>query len=149
MWSKGADVVIVGYGGAGAAAAITAHDAGAKVIVLEKNDEGGGNTQHSGGTIREFLDVDKAATYIEGISFDTVERDIIKVFVEECIKNPEWMKELGADVERTESRRFPPAVPGVPPQTQDRPRCSPKRVPGMSTSDPPEAGICVPVRTSA
>ena len=30
------DVVVVGYGGAGATAAMTAHDNGARVIILEK-----------------------------------------------------------------------------------------------------------------
>jgi ribulose 1,5-bisphosphate synthetase/thiazole synthase len=38
------DVVVVGYGGAGAAAAITAHDNGARVIILEKMPIGGGST---------------------------------------------------------------------------------------------------------
>lgn len=38
-WSEQADVVIVGYGGAGACAAIEAHDAGAKVLILEKQPE--------------------------------------------------------------------------------------------------------------
>src|SRR5450756_3006739 len=41
-WDKEADVVIVGYGGAGAVAAMEAQAAGAKVLVLEKLDEGGG-----------------------------------------------------------------------------------------------------------
>jgi len=35
-WHGEVDVVVVGYGGAGAAAAITAHDAGAKVLILER-----------------------------------------------------------------------------------------------------------------
>jgi len=35
-WDFEAEVVIVGYGGAGAAAAIEAHDAGADVLILEK-----------------------------------------------------------------------------------------------------------------
>ena len=43
-WDKEADVVVIGYGGAGAAAAITAHDAGAEVLILEKMSHGGGNT---------------------------------------------------------------------------------------------------------
>ena len=42
-----ADIVVIGYGGAGAAAAITAHDSGADVIVLEKMPTGGGNTRVS------------------------------------------------------------------------------------------------------
>ncbi len=49
-WGREADVVIVGYGSAGAAAAITAHDAGAKVLILEKAPEGeeGGNSRVAG-----------------------------------------------------------------------------------------------------
>ena len=39
-WDAEADVVIVGFGGAGAATAITAHDLGAKVLMLEKAPEG-------------------------------------------------------------------------------------------------------------
>ncbi len=35
-WYKSADVVIVGYGSAGAIAAMTAFDAGANVLILEK-----------------------------------------------------------------------------------------------------------------
>ena len=35
-WQVEADVVVIGYGAAGAVAAITAHDAGAEVVILEK-----------------------------------------------------------------------------------------------------------------
>src|SRR5208282_2602594 len=35
-WAQSADVVVVGYGGAGAVSAITAYDAGASVLILEK-----------------------------------------------------------------------------------------------------------------
>ena len=48
-WDKTADVVVLGYGGAGACAAIEAHDAGAKVLILEKLAQGGGNTAVSSG----------------------------------------------------------------------------------------------------
>ena len=46
-WDAQADVVIVGFGGAGAACAITASDAGARVLILENAPEGeeGGNTR--------------------------------------------------------------------------------------------------------
>ena len=35
-WDREADVVVVGFGGAGAATAITAHDLGASVLMIEK-----------------------------------------------------------------------------------------------------------------
>ena len=46
-WDTEAEIVIVGFGGAGAAASITASDLGAKVIILEKAPQGrhGGNTK--------------------------------------------------------------------------------------------------------
>ena len=39
-WDVEADVVVVGFGAAGVAAAVTAHDLGAKVVILEKAPEG-------------------------------------------------------------------------------------------------------------
>lgn len=44
-----ADVVIIGAGGAGLSAAVTAAEQGKKVIVVEKNGYAGGNTSVSGG----------------------------------------------------------------------------------------------------
>lgn len=46
---ENADVVIVGVGGAGLSAAVTAAMAGKKVVLLEKNGFAGGNTSVSGG----------------------------------------------------------------------------------------------------
>ena len=50
-WDKVVDVVVVGLGGAGASAAIEAHDAGVKVLILEKQPENRvyNNTRMSGG----------------------------------------------------------------------------------------------------
>ncbi|MDR0347445.1 MAG: FAD-dependent oxidoreductase, partial [Coriobacteriales bacterium] len=50
-WDKEADVVVVGFGGAGGAAAIEAAEAGASVIVVEITDVGGGSTAINGGYI--------------------------------------------------------------------------------------------------
>jgi len=50
-WDERADVVVIGFGGAGAAAAIEAHDAGAEVILLEKEADPGGATAICGGVI--------------------------------------------------------------------------------------------------
>ncbi|MGI6193620.1 MAG: FAD-dependent oxidoreductase, partial [Christensenellales bacterium] len=46
-----ADVVVVGAGGAGMAAAVTAHQAGKTVVVIEASGSMGGNTIMSGGAL--------------------------------------------------------------------------------------------------
>ena len=50
-WDVVSDIVIVGFGGAGGCAAIEAHDAGSKVVLLEKQPENRhySNTRMSGG----------------------------------------------------------------------------------------------------
>lgn len=54
MTDESCDVLIVGAGLAGLSAAVTAHDNGARVIILEKApiDERGGNTRFSNGAMR-------------------------------------------------------------------------------------------------
>ena len=98
MWDHEADVVVVGYGGAGAATALTAIDEGADVLIVEKNPEGGGNTKYSGGSIRTYLDIDKGADYIESLCDGTTERDVIETFVRGTSKIPEWLVGMGAEV---------------------------------------------------
>ena len=48
-WDREVDVVVMGSGGAALVAAITAHDKGSKVLVLEKTHQIGGTTAFSGG----------------------------------------------------------------------------------------------------
>ena len=95
MWDYEVDIAIIGFGGAGAAAAITAFDAGAKVLIVEKNSAGGGNTQYSGGSIRTYLDAEKAATFIENVCEGTTGRDVAESFVKESSQNPDWVAGLG------------------------------------------------------
>lgn len=107
-----ADVVIVGYGGAGAAAALTAAQAGADVLVVEKNPEGGGNTRYSGGSMRTYLDVEKATDYIEALCDGGTERDVVAAFVREANLNSDWVRGLGGIVEQL---NIPAAMfPGSP-----------------------------------
>nr|WP_294508529.1 flavocytochrome c [uncultured Rhodopila sp.] len=51
VWDETVDVVVVGSGFAGLAAAIEAHDAGASVMILEKMDKPGGNSWINGGQV--------------------------------------------------------------------------------------------------
>lgn len=115
-WDKEVDVVIVGYGGAGAAAAITAHDAGAKVLILEKLpsdivDEKGRiievrhhpNSRMCGGL--NFTPASPEDAYVyqkrmnELYGIDDVPDDMLRVWADEMCKNWEWLKSLkGSEV---------------------------------------------------
>lgn len=75
-WDKEADVVVVGFGGAGACAAIEAHDAGAKVLIIEKLAEGGGNTAVSSGGFMVPKDKNEAYKYLNATyAFADSEKD--------------------------------------------------------------------------
>lgn len=100
-WDKTVDVVVIGYGGAGATAAIAAHDAGAATLVLESTPQGGGNTLVSFGGFISHNDPIKALAYVRAL-FDSSHSDrddrLLRVFVEEAAKTPEWLKTLDREV---------------------------------------------------
>jgi succinate dehydrogenase/fumarate reductase flavoprotein subunit len=91
-------VVIVGFGGAGAVAAIEAHDAGSSVIILEKTDVGGGNTCESGGSIRLLNDAKKATEHFYALTLGTTPKQVLRVFAEGVMRVPEWITEHGGSV---------------------------------------------------
>ena len=97
-WDHEADVVIVGFGGAGATAAIVASAEGASVLVLEKNPQGGGNTRYSGGSIRTYLDIGKAVDFIETVCEQTTEREVVEAFVTESSRNSDWVASIGGEI---------------------------------------------------
>ena len=100
------DVVVVGYGAAGGAAAISAHDNGASVIILEKMPTPGGNSRVSVANFSIPKNPRKFADYLKQVSFDTVEDEIVDVFVEGVMENPDWIKRLGGELYQF---LFPPA----------------------------------------
>ena len=107
-WTEEVDVVVVGYGGAGAVAAIAAHDAGASVIILEKQPEDTAtearhtpNTRMAGGAFCGTLDREKARLYLEGMvtianeTLDAERKDVLDVFSQYLVDNGQWMKSIG------------------------------------------------------
>lgn len=92
------DVIVVGFGGAGAVAATEAHDAGASVIILEKTEEGGGNTCESGGSIRLLNDIDKATEHFHALTLGTTPKRILHTLAEEMMKVPDWITKHGGRV---------------------------------------------------
>jgi fumarate reductase flavoprotein subunit len=104
-----ADIVVIGAGGAGYSAAITAHDSGAKVIVLEKMPITGGNTQIASGGMNAAGTKYQAAQGIKD-SWELMRDDTLKggnnkgipalveILAKESAAANDWMTSLGADL---------------------------------------------------
>ncbi|MBI4331486.1 MAG: FAD-dependent oxidoreductase [Chloroflexi bacterium] len=95
-WDIETDVVVVGYGGAGAVAAITASDRGASVVILEKAPTGGGTTKVAGGGWLRPTDM-RFCQYVEKLCAGTTEPELIRLFVEKSMKTGDWLKSIGGD----------------------------------------------------
>jgi len=103
------DIVIVGAGAAGFTAAITAHDAGAKVILVEKNPITGGNSMLSAGgmnaaatqmqtkkNIKDSPDIMFKDTMTGGKN--TNNPALVKILAEKSAESIDWLTSIGADV---------------------------------------------------
>jgi len=114
-WDYVYDVVVVGLGAAGATAAITAAENGCRVVVVEKTEKGGGNSVMSAAFICPDLR-DEAIKYITQLKLiergrvDDGEKEVIEAFVNEAMRNVEWIRRLGGEVEPG------PVIPGYPKQ---------------------------------
>ncbi|MGD9961960.1 FAD-dependent oxidoreductase [Nocardioides sp.] len=93
------NVVVVGLGGAGSMAAIEAAENGAKVIVVERSDDGGGSTRDSGGNIRTFNDTEQAIDHYEYLSYGSTPREVIRAMVESAKTLPAWVEAHGGKQE--------------------------------------------------
>lgn len=99
-WDIEADVVVLGMGAAGCAAAIEAHESGARVVVFEKLPEGlaGGNTRVSGGAWFDNLDPERAAVYLNSLAGGyPLPQPVVRAWAQETALNTEWVqKTVGA-----------------------------------------------------
>ncbi|MCC6473796.1 MAG: FAD-binding protein [Burkholderiales bacterium] len=118
-WDLEAEVVIVGYGGAGAAAAIEAHDAGAQVLILEKQKADTPTFVHHtpssrmcAGALLVPSDVPLAARHLELVSLGNTPADICQTWAEEMSHNLEWVEKIGARCEPLFATGETPMYPG-------------------------------------
>ena len=99
-WDTEAEIVIVGFGGAGAAASITASDLGAKVIILEKAPQGrhGGNTKVAAQGYLNPDSIEGAVAYLTAMCGPyEVPEDMVQVWAEEVCQNNDWITSIGGD----------------------------------------------------
>jgi glycine/D-amino acid oxidase-like deaminating enzyme len=87
----GADIVIVGGGPAGLAAAVTAADLGARVLLLEKADHLGGNCLYSGGNL-----VETGVDHLEALCFGRTGRAVLEAYAGGLAVAETWLRSLGA-----------------------------------------------------
>lgn len=90
------DVIVVGYGFAGAAAAIAAHDAGARTLLLEKMSAPGGISIVSGGAVRVADDREAARLYIRETNGGRTPDDVIDAFIDGMFGLPAYFEDLGS-----------------------------------------------------
>ena len=109
-WDAEADVVIVGFGGAGGCAAIEAAEQGASVLILERFS-GGGATAMSGGVFyagggtqhqrdARFDDtVDHMFAYLRAEANGVVSDETLRRFCEGSNSDLRWLEAMGVKFE--------------------------------------------------
>jgi succinate dehydrogenase/fumarate reductase flavoprotein subunit len=118
-WQESADVVVLGFGGAGAVAAITAHDRNAEVLIVEKQpkDHHYTNTQMSGGAFISPTEVKSVLNYMEAVC--RVENDLywtdqntLHAWAEYTAENQAWVESLGGKIKLSGSGGEHREIPG-------------------------------------
>ena len=108
-------VVIAGYGPAGAAAAIAAHDAGRSVLILESAERGGGNARYSGGFLFDVPE-DAAIAHLDALCFGRTDRQVLEAYAAGLHELDGWLSSLGGTTAPFEPppARLPAPFPSWP-----------------------------------
>jgi succinate dehydrogenase/fumarate reductase flavoprotein subunit len=115
-WDATYGVVVVGFGYAGATAAIEASDAGSTVLLVEKMPDAGGISICSGGNVRVADDADEAFSYLQATNAGTTPDDLLRALAVGMTQVPAYFERLasvsGATVESRRSHGNYP-LPGA------------------------------------
>lgn len=114
-WDAEYDVVVIGFGGAGANAAVSAHDNGSKVLILEKLPEPGGNTSVSSGNFLWCKDPQKVRAYFTrlfDLSHCELDQDLLHTYTDKMQETVDWLKKLEPEANiRVVNRSSFPHIP--------------------------------------
>lgn len=112
-WAGEYDVVVVGFGIAGGAAAIEARRAGAEVLILERASRGGGATAESEGTIyfgagtrvqkaAGFEDtVENMTAHMKGAAGPTADPEKVRLYCENTLDHFSFFESIGVEFKDT------------------------------------------------
>lgn len=106
------DVLVVGYGAAGAAAALSAHEAGAQVLVVEKCPQPGGNSLvSSANTVypQNPVDVARFSRYLIEVCEGTTPAEVIETYVQGLLEIPGWLAAMGGELEDLDDQPMGPS----------------------------------------
>jgi fumarate reductase flavoprotein subunit len=115
------DIVCIGAGGAGLAAAVAAAEKGAKVIVLEKRNSPGGNTARAQGFFsaesetqkRLKIKAPKDTLFKQAMSYShwKINPRIIRAFIDKSTDTLKWLNKQGLEVNEVWSLFPDQAIP--------------------------------------
>lgn len=107
------DVLVVGFGAAGASSAIAAHESGAEVAIVESTSAGGGNCRHSGGFLFA-LDGPGAVDHLDALCFGKTPRSVLEAFTVGLPEVPGWLRSLGGETAPVNLAAFGGMLPSWP-----------------------------------
>ena len=107
------DVLIAGFGAAGASAALAASEAGASVAVVEKTSAGGGNCVHSGGFLLE-VDGPRAVDHLDALCFGKTDRAVLQAFADGLPEVAGFLAWLGGATAPVDLAAFGGMLPSWP-----------------------------------
>lgn len=118
-WDHQCDLVIVGFGGAGATCAVKATELGADVIVLEKGSQGGGNSACiAGSLVLAVDDRQRSYEYVDWLCAGQTPPEVINAYLDGLDRIRDFQMTLGFDVkddpQAFRSDGFYPEFPDVP-----------------------------------
>lgn len=93
------DVIVVGFGFAGGTAAISAHDAGANVLLLEKQPTPGGLSVCAAGGVRIADNADDAFAYLSATNAMTAPDALLRTMAQGMTELVDYLKYLAAPLE--------------------------------------------------
>jgi succinate dehydrogenase/fumarate reductase flavoprotein subunit len=101
-WDREADVIVCGFGGSGAVAAVTAFDQGAETLVLEKQSFGGGDANTVAGPpfVLKVVNQEKALAYLRWCTGGRTEDEVLLATLDVLSEVPDYIRKMKIPIKK-------------------------------------------------